>query len=355
MPDILLFGATGYTGRLAAEALARRGADFAVAGRNIMKLEALAARTGEPEVRVAEVGNVDGLTSALDGCRVLISCVGPFAQLGDTAVEAALNAGTHYLDSTGEVTFVARMIDRYDAKARTAGVALAPSIGFDEVPADVAVTLACEEMKEPEAVLTYALPGTASVGTLRSALGIMTSSGWWVRGGSLVEVRAGQATRWAPMPAPLGPRLGSAAPLAIGRLAPLHIDFSSLEIYVTQGAVRNVAMKVGLPAIRLLRSFGPARQALDALVGRLPEGPDATGRRSKWTVLAEAFTPTAGRNVALIGRDAYGLTGELLAAGAMHMCGPDYAQSGVVSPVQALGLDVLQKELADLDVTIEVF
>src|SRR3954463_3669649 len=102
MPRVVLFGATGYTGRLTAAEMARRGLDFAIAGRNKSKLEALAETTGNPPIHVADVDDVDALVAALEGARVLITCVGPFTELGETAVEAALRAKVNYADSTGE-------------------------------------------------------------------------------------------------------------------------------------------------------------------------------------------------------------------------------------------------------------
>ena len=177
MPDILLFGATGYTGRLTALALARRGASFAISGRSRPKLEALAAETGDPEIRTATVGDTASLVTALDGTKVLLTCVGPFEQWGHTAVEAALEAGVNYIDSTGEGTFIARLFRERDAAARSAGIAMAPALAFDEVPADVAATLACEGMNRPDLVLTYAVPTSASSGTVNSALGIISQPG----------------------------------------------------------------------------------------------------------------------------------------------------------------------------------
>src|SRR5687768_3023628 len=102
MPDIVLFGATGYTGRLTAKALQNRGAKFIVAGRDARKLEKLAQQTDAADLAVCAVGDVDALTKSLSSARVLVTCVGPFVDLGWTAVEAALKAGVNYIDSTGE-------------------------------------------------------------------------------------------------------------------------------------------------------------------------------------------------------------------------------------------------------------
>jgi short subunit dehydrogenase-like uncharacterized protein len=355
VPDILLFGATGYTGRLTAHALARRGLGFAVSGRDEHKLRTIAAATGGPEVRVAEVGDTDSLVRALEDVRVLITCVGPFIELGATAVEAALRAGVHYIDSTGEVTFVTRLIARSDAAARARGIAMATAMGFDEVPADVAVALACADMETPAAALTYAVPSTGSVGTIRSALGILASAGVGVEDGMWTQLRAGDERRWSPMPPPLGVRLSTSAPFAIGRLAPLHTEFASLKAFMTIGRARLAALKLGLPLMRAIVNSSAGRAATEVVLRRLPEGPSERARSSRWTVLAEARSSTTRRNVAVVGRDVYGLTAELLAAGAGVMAGDDYDLSGVMSPVQALGVEFLQKELSEQGVTIDVY
>src|SRR5918995_6578969 len=100
---IAVYGATGYTGRLVAEELQRRGAEFVLAGRSAEKLETLAARLGG-EVRTAAVTLDDaaGLRALLEPCAAVIACAGPFTAHGEPVVAAAAEAGTHYLDTTGE-------------------------------------------------------------------------------------------------------------------------------------------------------------------------------------------------------------------------------------------------------------
>ncbi|MGH2751589.1 MAG: saccharopine dehydrogenase family protein [Actinomycetota bacterium] len=349
MPDILVFGATGYTGKLVARELAQRGASIVLAGRDRAKLETLAATTGDPEVRLASVGDVDGLVSALEDCRVLLTCVGPFSELGWTAVEAALRARVNYLDSTGESSFVARLIGDYDEHARDAGIAMAPAMGFDEVPGDVAATLAAERLERPEMILTYALPSSGSLGTVKSALGILTTSGPWIRDGERVMIAPGQRTRWSPMPPPLGPKPAVSFPLANGELIPLHLDLRTLELYVTIGTPQKLGLKFALPIFKSLHALPGARKAIERTVEVLKraEGPDDKQRRAWWTILAEARSGDRWRNVALTGRDVYGLTARLLAAAAMKMSQPSYDRTGVMAPVQAMDLDWLEKELLD--------
>ncbi|HEX2050645.1 MAG TPA: saccharopine dehydrogenase NADP-binding domain-containing protein [Actinomycetota bacterium] len=355
MPDVVLFGATGYTGRLTARALARRGADFAVAGRDPAKLARIADETGATATHRVAVGDVDALVRALDGARVLVTCVGPFTTLGDTAAEAAVRAGVHYVDSTGEGEFVARLLDRYDERARAAGIAMAPALGFDEVPADVAATIAAAGIDDAALTLTYALPSHASAGTIRSALGIVASEGRALRAGRPVPVRAAQRLRWAPLPAPLGVRAAMTFPLSSGYVVPLHLPLRSLETYVTTTRARRALAAVGVPVLRAVRARAAGRAALDRLVARAPDGPGDDARaRSRWTILAEARGPRAWRNVVATGTDPYGLTAETLARGALEMARPGFAHAGVVAPVQALGLDVAERTLAPAGVVIDV-
>ena len=354
MADILLFGASGYTGQLTAHALARRGADFALAGRNKAKLEALAAETGNPEIRIAEVGDVDALTKALGGVRSLITCVGPFIHLGDTAVQAALRARCNYIDSTGEGPFIKNLIANQSERAREAGIAMAPALGFDEVPADVAATLAVEGLEKPDLVLTYALPSTPSPGTAKSVIGIATAKGPWLVDGHTTEVAAGEHSRWAPMPAPLGPRRSVSYPLAEGHLAPLHLDLNSLRLYGTVGRGQSIGLKT-LPLLGPIVNLGPVRNTLEALIERTVKAPEGEARNEVWTILAEARSGTSRRNVVLTGRDPYGLTAETLSAAAMRMAEDDFDQTGVLSPVQAVGIERLQKELIGLGVSIETY
>ena len=355
MPEVLLFGSTGYTGRLTAQALARRGADFAIAGRNRSKLERLAGETGNPEVRVASVGDVDALTEALSDVAVLITCVGPFGEMGDTAVEAALRAKVHYVDSTGEGPFIGKLIETKMEAARAAGIAMVPAMGFDEVPADSAATLASEGLTQADVTLTYAVPTVLSTGTLRSIVSIAASEGAWLEDGKRTWIRTGDHSRWAPMPPPLGPKESVGFPFAEGHLAPLHLDVRSFRTFATAGPIERMGIKLGRPFTPYLKA-APVRAVIEKVLDRLPEGPTAEQRaQSRWTILAEAHSGTEWRNVALSGRDVYGLTAEFLSAGALEIARRGPRATGVVAPVQAVGIETFEKEFTDHDVVVDVY
>ncbi|MPZ70550.1 MAG: NAD(P)H-binding protein [Actinobacteria bacterium] len=355
MARIVLFGATGYTGRLTAHALFEHGADFAIAGRNRSKLEELADATGHPDVRVAAIGDVDALIAALDGASVLITCVGPFVELGQTAVEAALAAGTHYIDIAGEGVFVARLIAEKDAAAKERGIVMAPCMGFDEVPGDVAVALATEGMRQAEVDLTYAVPTTPSVGTIKSSLGVVLAPGSRIVDGHPESVNAAQRSRWAPMPPPIGPRQSISVPLAIAHLAPMHVDLKRFETFFTVGRIQKALARPGLGALRAALKVPGASALADKAISLLPAGPGEEARTARWTILAEAADDSGWRNVVVQGRDGYGLTAQTLTAGAMALADRAGGATGVLPPVEAIGLDVLQKTLTDQDVQIDVY
>ncbi len=355
MPDVLLFGATGYTGRLTARALRARNADFVIAGRDAAKLERLARYVDPADVRIAEAGDAQALERACRDVKVLCTTVGPFTQLGDAAVTAALRAGVHYLDCTGEASFIERLLTN-DAEARAAGIAMAPAMGFDEVPSDVGLAVATEGLEKPDVIVSVAFPSHGSSGTIKTIItNISGARGTFIENGRPVQVRSGSEVRWAPMPPPLGPRQTLSFPLAETKLAPLHVDLNSFKTFLTVGRAQRYALRYGAPFSRAISLFPGVAGLLDRVLpsGRGPS--DEARTRSKFTILVEARSGDRWRNVALQGADVYGLTAELLALGALKMAEPGYSTSGVVAPTQAVPVDDLQKALLDLGVSIDTY
>ena len=175
--DVVLFGATGFTGTRAALQLADAAPDglrWAVAGRREGAVRALAERLGAGAL-VADSGEPRTVRAMARSTRVLLSTVGPFARHGDPVVDACVDACTHYADLTGEVPWMRRVIERHHDRARALGVRLVPASGFDSVPADLAVLVALEEAARrgerlESARTVYRLRGGLNGGTLASAL-----------------------------------------------------------------------------------------------------------------------------------------------------------------------------------------
>ncbi len=133
-PDWVLYGAYGYTGRLIVAEALRLGMRPLLAGRNAAALQALAAETGLP-YQVARLDRPEELDALLQGKRLVLHVAGPFEHTGPPMWEACLRQGVHYLDITGEIP-VFEALARMDDRARQAGVALLPGVGFDVVPSD---------------------------------------------------------------------------------------------------------------------------------------------------------------------------------------------------------------------------
>src|ERR671929_1994919 len=145
---IVLFGATGYTGDLTARALVERGARPVLAARSEAKVGALAEELGGLEWAVADVERPDTVRALVERGDVLVSTVGPFTRWGEPAVQAAIAAGAHYLDSTGEGAFIRDVFDRQGPGAESAGCGLLTAFGYDWVPGNLAGALALTEAGE---------------------------------------------------------------------------------------------------------------------------------------------------------------------------------------------------------------
>src|SRR5229473_5856540 len=145
---IVVFGATGYTGRLVSEALVARGVKPVLAGRNAPALAVLATELGGLETAVADVSSPETVRALVARRDVLVSTVGPFVRWGEPAVQAAIAGGATYLDSTGETGFIREVFERHGPGAEAAGCALLTAAGYDWIPGNLAAGLALAEAGE---------------------------------------------------------------------------------------------------------------------------------------------------------------------------------------------------------------
>ncbi len=170
--DVVLYGATGFTGQQTVRYFAQhapKDVNWAIAGRNLQKLEALQA--GVP-ILIADSARTDECTALAARTRVLLTTAGPYALYGDKIVAACVDSGTHYVDITGEVAWVRSLIDKYHHRAQEQGVRIVPFCGFDSVPADLGVYLLAKvlgpELSEAKAYFQVR-GGLLNGGTIASA------------------------------------------------------------------------------------------------------------------------------------------------------------------------------------------
>jgi short subunit dehydrogenase-like uncharacterized protein len=368
---IVLLGATGFTGRLTAEAMVRAGIAPVLAGRRHDAVARLANRLAplapstdtEPTIAVADAEDPASVRRLLQsGDDVLVTTVGPFMEYGHAAVEAAVDAGAGYLDSTGEPPFIREVFESYGPQAEKSGARLLTAFGYDYVPGNLAGALALHRAREvgtPAARVDigYFVEGDFAIssGTRASAAGVLLAPAFVWRNGVLATVRGGSGgvrsfdvgrdRHWKAMPV-----AGSE-----------HIALPRWDDHVTDvgvwlgwaGKFTPVASAAGsaLGALAQLPGMNSALGGLRRRAARSTgKGPDARTRsNARSLVVAEAFD-LVGRRIAdvrIIGPTPYDLTAELLAWGAVTLATSKVAP-GAHGPVDAFGLDTLERGCADM-------
>jgi short subunit dehydrogenase-like uncharacterized protein len=358
---IVLFGATGYTGELTARALVDAGPEVAgkvvLAARNEARVRALAEQLGGLDWAVADVAEPSGIRALLERGDVLVSTVGPFNRWGQAAVEAATDAGAHYLDSTGEGRFIRAVFDLHGPRAQAAGCGLVTAFGYDWVPGNLAGGLVLAEAGEAATRVRIGYfvtggpmgPSALSGGTRASAAGVLLDRGFAFREGRLVDERAGKRVhRFELSPGKRASALsvGSSEHLALPRL---HPSLREVDVYLGWfGPATRAFQAISAGIAGVTRSQG-ARSRLEAMVARVEKGssggPDATMRaRSGSLLLAEALSADGVSlgAVRLEGVNGYDFTARILAWGASTAAAGGLQGTGALGPVDAFGLEALQ-------------
>ena len=357
MGDIVLFGATGYTGRLTAEALVARGLRPVLAARSAAKLEAVATALGGLETRVADVSRLETVRSLVTGGDVLVSTVGPFARFGGPAIEAAIEAGAAYLDSTGEPAFVRRVFETHDGPARARGVPLLTAFGADYVPGHTAAGVALSEAGEEATRVDvgYYATGRAraagdsvamSEGTAASLAGALFEPGLLFREGRRHLAYGGRSMRRFDVRGK--DRLAVAIPATEHLALPTSYPWlREVNVYLGWfGAASPALVAFGHVIAALARVPG-----FRGLMGRLAarktssgRGPSAESRAASGSHVVAITYDAGGREltrVEMSGPNGYTYTAAILAWGAEVAWAGGVHGSGALGPLEAFGLDEL--------------
>lgn len=165
MKTLMIYGATGYTGRMAAEHAKAQGLNVVIAGRNAERLASLAAQLDVPyRVFTADAH----AAKSLDGISVLLNFAGPFAKTAEALMQACIQAGVDYLDITAEIN-VYRLAERLGAQAAEAGVMLLPGVGWDVVPTDCLAMHVARRVQNPQSLrVALQVAGSMSRGSAMS-------------------------------------------------------------------------------------------------------------------------------------------------------------------------------------------
>jgi short subunit dehydrogenase-like uncharacterized protein len=400
--DVIVFGATGFTGELVAEYLLQRygcgsGLAWAIAGRSEAKLAALKERLGKAAAElpliVADSNDRQALASLAERTRVVLTTVGPYALYGSKLVAACVQAGTDYCDLAGEVQWIRRMIDAHHDNAVETGARIVHCCGFDSIPMDIGVHFLQQEAKQRHgayckriALFVKATKGSASGGTLASMVN------------TIREARADRsiakilANPYALNPS--GEREGPdgrdqasvlyddvagcwTAPFVMAIINtrvvrrshalagyPYGRDFRYREAVMTgpgtMGWFKGNAVALLLGGLATGLSFSPTRRLLQSLVLPDPgEGPDADARASGFFNLmqvGELADGTAIRTRITGDRDpGYGSTSKMLAESAVCLAKDEPATGGgVLTPAFAMGDPLLQRLRDNAGLTFDV-
>jgi saccharopine dehydrogenase (NAD+, L-lysine-forming) len=347
--SIVVYGATGFTGRLICARLVADKIPFVAAGRDAAKLAAL---PGVTETVAVDIGDAEGLQRLLSGRRVVLDCAGPFARLGKPVQDAALAARCHFLDVTGEHAYM-RATALREVEARAAGIALINSVGFDVIPTDAAAVLAAEAAGAPVENVRIAFAthrSRSTQGTARSMIESLHLSGLAFVDGDWRQEPVG-AERWrVPFVEPVGERDCLSIPWGDVATAPRSTGARTVRAFMA--TPRGVSALVPLlPALSFAFRAGFVRSLGERFVRSQPEGPtDAERARASFAVHVEARGATGTRAVWVAGPDGYDFTAASAVLCARRAAEDSFKIIGTPTPAQAFGARWLLDELAPIGV-----
>jgi short subunit dehydrogenase-like uncharacterized protein len=366
--DIVLFGATGFTGALTAEYLAKHapaGTRWALAGRNLGKLEQLRERLGvDVPLLKADVTDRRSIDDVAASTRVAITTVGPYVEYGEPLVAACAEHGTDYTDLTGEPEFVDRMFVKYHAQAEGSGARLVHACGFDSIPHDLGARFTVEQLPEGVPLKLQGFVqarGAFSGGTFASAITGFSRPRQNVEaarerrrleqrdGGRLAKAEMGRPHHQDDINAWVLP-FPSIDPQIIVRSARALDRYGPQFTYSHYIAVSNLPTAVGLPAgvagVFALAQLPPARKWL---LNKVPSGsgPSQEKRASSW-FRVRMYGEGGGKRVVCEvsgGDPGYTETAKMLAESGLCLATDDLPQTaGQVTTAQAMGA-ALQERL----------
>jgi short subunit dehydrogenase-like uncharacterized protein len=385
--DIVVFGATGFTGGLTAEYLARHTTPtrhnaptrWALAGRNRAKLERTRAHleTIEPaaanlDLIEADIGDPDAMRRVAECAKVVITTVGPYIRYGEPLVAACAEAGTDYVDLTGEPEFVDRMWLRHHARATETGARLIHSCGFDSIPHDLGVQYTVERLPEDVPITVEGFVrtnGTFSGGTYHSTIEIMSRLRQGKRVGGerrRLEPRPpGRIVKaltplphvdetgggWVVAPPLIDPLVVLRSARALPRYGP---EFRYAHYIVVKRLPTLAVLGAGAGALVALAQVKPTRDLLLKYMDP-GDGPSAAKRSRSWFNVRFKGEGGGRRVIAEVsgGDPGYGETSKMLAEAALCLVHDELPPTaGQVTPAVALG-HALRDRLIDAGIRFE--
>jgi short subunit dehydrogenase-like uncharacterized protein len=349
---IVVLGANGYTGRLVMEFMAEMGLPFVAAGRNASRIKAVAKEVpgiGAADYDVAEVDlDPSALKRLFSGAKVVCNLVGPFHKLAAPVVQAALEAGCHYVDPSGEQPWLFSVKHEFGAAYKKAGLVLAPSASALYTTADIAVHLALELVPGADSidVVNY-LNGTPTTASTQSIFDILRSPAYQLIDKKLVAWDPSQVYS---VLSPAGHESIEAAPWGGTSLPAWYIDdpeirnVKALTGWMSRGLVRTV-VDISKRVAEQVKGKSEAEviKFLEETASGIQSGtPQRENPRiNRYCDSATVRGTMGAAQVALFGHSAYRQTGLYQAAAAALLLGGRFHQTGFTSPCATFGARTL--------------
>jgi short subunit dehydrogenase-like uncharacterized protein len=373
--DVVVFGATGFTGELTALYLAKNapaGLRWALAGRNRGKLESVQSKLGvDVDLLIADVEDAASLKAVAEATRIVVTTVGPYVRHGEPLVAACAEAGTDYLDLTGESEFVDRMYVAYNAKAVETGARIIHCCGFDSIPYDLGVQYTVEQLPKNVPIKVDGMiraGGKPSGGTLHTVITALSRGKQNLDAhrarrraqprpdGRSVKLVTGKIHRsqgfWAvPLPT-VDPQIVANSAVLLDEYGP---DFR----YSHYAAVKQLPMVAGgiagLGLLAVAAQIPPARNAILSRI-KTGEGPSEERRAKSW-FKARFVGEGGGKRVVTEvsgGDPGYGETAKMLSECALSLALDTLPEtSGQVTTAAAMG-SALRRRLVAAGIKFEI-
>jgi NAD(P)-dependent dehydrogenase (short-subunit alcohol dehydrogenase family) len=311
-PVVAVFGATGHTGRFVIAELLRRGMTPIAIGRSAKTLSAANFPENEVYRRQATVDDEASLDRALHGALAVINCAGPFLDTADAVANAALRAGIHYVDVCAEQVSASQTLEKFDAPARQAGVAVVPAMAFYGGYTDLMVTALVEGWGAVDSIeILMGIDSWHPTQGTRNTIARKAVGNLVISGGRLTPMSDSQEPKRWDIPGPLGEQAVVEVPFSEAILISRHVKTRELHNYLPHIAVSEV-----------LNSETPAPKATDAL------------GRSAQQFVVEVIVKRGGEERRAIsrGRDSYAVTAPLACEAVERLLRGQFRSAGTHAP-----------------------
>ncbi len=332
---IMIYGATGYTGKLTARTAKAQGLSPVLAGRSAEKVKAVAEPLGFTW-RAFDLSDSKAIDKGLEDVAVVLHIAGPFSATSKPMADACIRGGVHYLDITGEIDVFEALAGR-DAEARRAGVMLLPGVGFDVVPSDCMAAHMKRRMPDATDLKMY-IGGLGSVsrGTAKTMVEGIAQGTRVRRGGKIVTLaRPSEAT------CDFGQGEKPTMAVSWGDVSTAFYSTQIPDIEAHFEAVPQMKAMMGLPGfVKAFMGLSFMQGFLKRQIDRQPEGPTDEQRRAGHSIVVAVATNAKGERATsrLRTPEGYSLTAETGLAIAKRVAAGDF-KPGFMTPSLAYGAD----------------